>query len=179
MRRTLIIPGRNGSGPGHWQSWWLETDPSAQLVRQADWDAPDFGRWLGTLERAVEAAPGAFLVAHSLGCLLAVHLARHNPGLRIGGALLVAPADVEDPGWAGPALAAFAPVPTDPLPFPSVVVASRDDPYMSFERAASLAGRWRAPLVDMGAAGHINVASGFGPWSEGRALLETFAVASV
>jgi len=29
---------------------------------------------------------------------------------------------------------------------------------------------WGADFIDMGEAGHINVASGYGPWPEGRAL---------
>jgi predicted alpha/beta hydrolase family esterase len=51
-----------------------------------------------------------------------------------------------------------------------MVAASRNDPWMSFSRAAQLAKTWQADVIDMGFAGHINVASGFGPWPAGRDL---------
>ena len=65
----------------------------------------------------------------------------------------------------------FAPIPAAPLPFPATVVASRNDPYVAFERARAFATAWGAELVDLGDAGHINASSGLGDWAEGRALL--------
>ena len=41
---------------------------------------------------------------------------------------------------------------------------------MRFGRARDLARAWGSDLVDMGLAGHINVASGFGPWPYGKEL---------
>jgi predicted alpha/beta hydrolase family esterase len=61
------------------------------------------------------------------------------------------------------------------LPFPSIVVASRTDPYMHFSAASHFAGIWGSALVDLGDAGHINVASGFGRWPEAYALASAFA----
>jgi predicted alpha/beta hydrolase family esterase len=58
------------------------------------------------------------------------------------------------------------------LPFPTIVVASRDDPYVAFERATAMAKAWGAELVDIGKAGHINSASGFGEWPDGERLLQ-------
>ena len=137
---------------------------------QRDWDTPQREAWVTTLGRAVDAAgPAAVLVAHSLGCLAVAYLAARRTG-GIAGALLVAPADVERPDTPA-ALRDFAPVPLACLPFPSVVVASQDDPYVSFERAREFAAAWGSRLVDAGRAGHINTAAGFGPWPEGEALL--------
>jgi uncharacterized protein len=62
---------------------------------------------------------------------------------------------------------AFAFLPRDPLPFPSLLVASSDDPYCTMEEAVDLASAWGSQLVEAGAAGHINAASGHGPWPEG------------
>jgi predicted alpha/beta hydrolase family esterase len=56
-----------------------------------------------------------------------------------------------------------------------VVVASRNDPYMAFDCAVALARDWGARMVDAGFAGHINVASGHGPWPEGRDLIQALA----
>lgn len=173
--RTLIIPGWYGSGPGHWQSWWLATDQEARLVEQADWAHPSVDSWVKAAARAAEDRPGSVLVSHSLGGALVAHLAQRYPGLPIAGALIVAPADVDDRSWTSPELASFAPVPTRRLGFRSIVVASRNDPYVSFARASALAAHWGAEIVDAGDAGHINADSGFGPWPEGRSLAERIA----
>ncbi|MFC6051089.1 RBBP9/YdeN family alpha/beta hydrolase, partial [Methylobacterium hispanicum] len=69
---------------------------------------------------------------------------------------------------------AFAPLPRDPLPFPSLVVASRTDPHCDYARAEDFAYAWGAAIVDAGDSGHINVASGHGPWPEGLMRLAGF-----
>ena len=43
---TLLLPGLGGSGPGHWQALWRETDPEAKLVEQNDWKAPELDSWM-------------------------------------------------------------------------------------------------------------------------------------
>jgi len=172
MIHTLIIPGYHGSEAEHWQRHWAGDNPLVEVVEQEDFDHPVLSDWLHVLEAHLAAAPGAVLVAHSLGCALVAHLARRPSAAHVGGALLVAPADAD--GFAGqdPAFADFAPLPTAALPFPSIVVASRNDPFMRFGRATELATSWGAGLVDLGDAGHINVASGFGPWPDGVILAE-------
>ena len=169
---TLVLPGLHGSGPQHWQSWWLRTEPGARFVDQDDFAAPRLEAWIARLAKAVAEAPGALIVAHSLGCALLAHVAARRPDLAIGGALLVAPADVDDPSWTPAPVAAFAPMPLAPFAFPAMVVASRDDPYVAFARARFFATAWRARLIDLGKSGHINAQSGFGPWPEGVKLAE-------
>jgi predicted alpha/beta hydrolase family esterase len=51
------------------------------------------------------------------------------------------------------------------------VLASRDDPYVTLDRARSFARDWGAVFVDLGTCGHINAASGLGDWPEGRRYL--------
>jgi predicted alpha/beta hydrolase family esterase len=58
------------------------------------------------------------------------------------------------------------------LPFPAIVVASRNDPAVSFKRARFFAESWGSELIDLGAAGHINEKSGYGPWPDGHELVE-------
>jgi serine hydrolase len=168
MATTLIIPGLDGSGRGHWQDWWLRNDPNAVLVNQRDWRHPGPG-WAERLVAAVHDHPYAWLVAHGAGALLVAQVAAERLELCIAGALLVAPPDAEAP--AAGRFTAFAPVSLAPLPFPAAVVASRSDPLMRFRRARALAEAWGARLVDYDAAGHINATAGFGPWPDGPRLL--------
>jgi hypothetical protein len=58
------------------------------------------------------------------------------------------------------------------LPFPSIVVASTDDEYVTLDRAQQFARAWGSRLVNIGVAGHINSATGLGSWPLGRALLD-------
>lgn len=167
----LIVPGVSDSGPSHWQSHWERALPTASRVVQSDWERPNLGFWTGTLLEAVRETPGAILVAHSLGCATVAHLARINGGRGIAGALLVAPADVDRDVPSTEDLRAFSPLPRQPLGFPSIVVASRNDPYVAFERATLFARDWGSRLIDLGMAGHINVDSGHNAWPRGRALL--------
>jgi predicted alpha/beta hydrolase family esterase len=99
-------------------------------------------------------------------------------GWPVAGATSSAPADVDRPE-ARAELATFGPTPTAPLPFPSIVVASRDDPWIAIERAHSLAVGWGSHFVDAGEQGHLNAASGIGWWKEGQELLDRVIGASV
>jgi hypothetical protein len=65
----------------------------------------------------------------------------------------------------------FAPIPREPLPFPSLLVASRNDPYARFETSSRIAAMWGSQLIDAGAIGHINSDSGIGEWTDGVRLL--------
>ena len=171
-RPILVIPGLNGSGPAHWQGHWERSLPSAERVQQADWDRPSLGDWTANLVECIRHRPGAVLVAHSLGCALVAHLAAITGGRGVGGALLVAPADVDCDTPAGRLLEGFSPMPRQRLGFPSLVVASRDDPFVTIERAQAFARFWGSAFADIGRAGHVNVDSGHGPWVEGRAYLD-------
>jgi predicted alpha/beta hydrolase family esterase len=99
------------------------------------------------------------------------HWARTGSVSKVAAALLVAPPDVESAEHAPPEVHGFAPVPRDPLPFRTVVLASRDDPYCASDRACGFAAGWEADFVDVGGKGHINTATGYGPWPEGERLV--------
>ncbi len=170
MPATLIIPGFMGSEAGHWQRHWLKNDPSSTLVEQDDWHNPVLIEWMYQLEASLERNPGAILVAHSLGCMLVTHLARRLSATHIGGALLVAPADSEAMTKNDKRFESFTPIVREPLPFPTIVVASHNDPYMSFAKAKALAEIWGSGFVDLGHAGHINPASGYSQFPEGFIL---------
>ena len=168
---VLIIPGLGGSGPEHWQSLW-ELRLGATRVEQADWDVPDRISWISHLDAAIAASTQPpVLVAHSLSCALVAcwAVAHKRP---VHGALLVAPADVDSDTHTPPEAHVFRPVPMQRLPFPTIVAASRDDPYVALQRALDMAKAWGAELVDIGEAGHINTSAGYGEWPEGEQLLQ-------
>lgn len=163
----LILPGLGGSGPGHWQVRWAEKMSTAAIVEQADWHEPDPEDWADTIVKAVELARRpVVLVAHSLGCLAVARAANQLTDGKVRGAFLVAPPDLERSDMPEE-VRDFLPVPRDPLTFPSLLVASATDGYCALETAADLAGAWGSEFHNAGEAGHINIASGHGPWPEG------------
>ncbi|HML91067.1 alpha/beta hydrolase [Methyloceanibacter sp.] len=170
MAKRLLIPGLGGSEQGHWQQWWLTRDPNASLVEQDDWANPDAATWVGRLASVVSKNPGSILVGHSLGGTLIPLLAQAHPDLNIRGALIVAPADADESPALREIAPGFAPIPGARLPFPSIAVASANDPYLRIERAMNLARAWGAQFVHAGESGHINTSSGYGPWPAGLRL---------
>jgi len=175
MTPTLVIvPGLGDSGPEHWNTLWTEKFGAAR-VRQDDPEVPTPQGWVARLADVIRETPGdLILVGHSAGVLTIVHWARlYGEHERVRGALLVSPTDAgqADMGQLAPAVQTMAPVPLQPLPFPALVVASENDPYVTFEQAQAFAEAWEAEFVTAGKAGHINVDSGHGDWPEGEVLL--------
>ena len=169
----LLLPGWQDSGEGHWQTLW-ERYFGDTRVQQHDWLTPRRGDWMAQLEEAVLAQPGTVLLAaHSLGCHLVAAWAAHSQlGQRVAGALLVAPPDVTQDDWPALLPSWRAPV-LQPLPFPSLVLSSSDDPFDRAGRAAQAALAWGAAHQSLGSRGHLNAESGLGLWPQGRAMLRS------
>jgi uncharacterized protein len=177
----LFVPGFHGSGPNHWQSWMESQVSGARRVAGIDWESPVLSTWAAAIRREILAVPGpVWLVAHSFGCLAAV-AASEGLAHRLAGALLVAPADPdrfspqglrEDHATAHATLTAL--LPRQELDFPTLVVVSSNDPWMTRGKAAHWQAVWGSQLIGIGPAGHINAESGFGPWPAGLALLRSF-----
>lgn len=130
----------------------------------------------------MSAEPGpAVLVAHSSACALVAHwvsTANEDCVGKVAGALLVAPSDPMNPNYPkGPV--GFGPVPRHRLPFRTIVVASSDDYVVEESVARGFAEAWGARFMLLQQAGHINVASGFGPWPEGFDLLQSLVPATL
>jgi uncharacterized protein len=168
----LVIAGYEGAGPAHWQTRMVSKLSTARLVQQPDWTYSSLSMAVAEVVQAVrDATRPVVFVAHSAGSSLVAHaapsLAQLNVLERVKGAYLVAPPSSRallelqamDP--------AFGLVPRDPLPFPSVLVASSNDPFATLEESADLALAWGSQFTEAGDAGHINTASGHGPWPEG------------
>ena len=170
----LIIPGLGGSGPDHWQTRWEQKLSTARRVEQRDWDKPQRDEWTAAIMAAVEGATRpVVLIAHSLGVIAAMHASR-DTGSWVKGAFLVAAPSEERLADVADADPAFRPYARQKLPFPSVLVASRDDPYSSLADSEALARQWGAQLLDAGSAGHLNAESGHGPWPEGLLQFAAF-----
>lgn len=172
MTKTLIVPGLDGSPAPHWQHWWAATEHDAITVELSDPERPLPAVWEIELAGMILRHPDSILVGHSLGAVLIARLLATWPHLRVRAALLVAPAETEG----ADRINHFGPIPQVRLDVPTTVVVSRNDPWMSFGRARHLARAWGSDLVDAGFAGHINVASGFGPWAYGKELRDDLAL---
>lgn len=173
----LFVPGLRDHVEDHWQTHSARAILGAVTVAPLAADRLSRAGQVAALDAALRAIPGeVVIVGHSAGCLTTVHWAL-APTRNIRAALLVAPADIETPlpaGYPEPAAlkdGGWLPIPRKALPFPALVVASRNDPLAAFDRVAGFADVWGAALHDAGDVGHLNPAAGYGPWPELSGLL--------
>lgn len=171
---VLTVAGLCNSGPQHWQTLWEARHRAWVRAPHRDWNNPQQAEWVAELDGAIAQCDGPpLLVAHSLGCMTIAHWASSGSVLKIAGAFLVAPADVEADSYPVEKNG-FIPLPLATLPFPSIVLASADDPLVSLERARQFAAAWGSDFENIGNLGHVNGDSHLGQWPQGHALLEKF-----
>ncbi|QSR72167.1 RBBP9/YdeN family alpha/beta hydrolase [Aeromonas jandaei] len=164
MNKILLVPGLHNSGPDHWQSRWHEHFPYWQRMTGLPWEKPDLTVWSAKLASKLRSRRSrVHLVAHSFGALTAIAAARLQPE-KVASLFLVAPADPARFGIVDERLEGL-------LQVSAQLVASRNDPWMSYERAEYWSRQWQVPLFDAGNAGHINAQSGHGDWHQGLELL--------
>jgi uncharacterized protein len=180
---VLIVPGLRDHVPQHWQTLLAAQLPRVVSVPPMGRDDLDCGVRVAAIEHAAQAVDGPLIiVAHSGGCIMVAHWAQQTRRPVLG-ALLATPPDFDTPMPEGyPAIDALTlggwlPVPRKVLPFPSIVAASRNDPLGRFVRVSALAHDWGSRVVDIGEAGHLNPASGYGPWPLAHAFIEQLAQA--
>lgn len=173
MTQYLIVPGLGNSGPEHWQSYFEKSADNFCRIEQQEWNTPACETWIKAIDKKVKEfdISTVILVGHSLGCLAIVHWALKFKR-KIKGALLVAPSDPEAPHYSFQATG-FTPIPLEKLDFQTIVVASADDIWVSLDRANFFATNWGSRFINIGNAGHINVASGHTNWEEGIKILKT------
>ncbi|CAB3741306.1 RBBP9/YdeN family alpha/beta hydrolase [Paraburkholderia rhynchosiae] len=167
---VLIVPGLRDHVEDHWQTILARTLPNARVVPPPELDKLGCAARIDALDQALAGIAGpVVLVSHSAGAITTVHWAKHHRR-EIKGALLAVPPDFESPlpdgyptmddlrqhGW--------LPVPKTRLPFPGIVAASTNDPLARIDQVARLSNAWGTRLVDVGAVGHLNPASGYGEW---------------
>jgi uncharacterized protein len=175
MTKTLTVHGLDGSAAPHWQHWWAASDSSAIMVDLPNPSQPDPTLWETELAGMALRHPGSILVGHSLGAVLIARVLARFSQLNIRAALLVAPADPERAAR----ISQFGALPALRFGIPITLAASRNDPWMPAAHARAWAGQIGAEFLDMGFAGHINVASGFGPWPQGKALRDDLIARSI
>ncbi|MCO8098738.1 alpha/beta hydrolase [Acinetobacter indicus] len=173
MIHTVIVPGVGGSEYGHWQSWLQRQLMSCSRVEQQDWNAPVLKTWVEQFRSTVAAIDAPLqIVAHSFGCLTTVAALAQYPALqrKVKNLVLVAPANPGRFGEAGFARDSqhdyqdyFHQL---QVQVPASMLISENDPWLNAEHALELAQSWQLEPVSLGHVGHINVASGFGPFPE-------------
>jgi predicted alpha/beta hydrolase family esterase len=180
----VIVPGLRDHVDGHWQTLLAgrlaEAGRTVRTVPPLTHDGLSRKARVAALDEVVSRLAGpVVLVAHSAGVITTVHWAqKYRADVR--GALLVTPPDFDTPlpeGYPAPDVLAgngWTPVPRSALPFPSIVAASSDDPLGGLDRVRALALAWESGFVELGAVGHLNPASGYGPWPEAEELLREF-----
>ncbi|WP_295803033.1 alpha/beta hydrolase [uncultured Microbulbifer sp.] len=174
----LIVPGLRDHVEDHWQTLLQAKLEKVRSVPPLTENKLDCRARMDNIQREIERIEGdIILVAHSAGCLMVAHWAAHYQR-EIKGALLAAPPDLNaqwPPQYPTPASLrehGWDPLPREPLPFPSILAASTNDYLASFTAASQLAHDWCSNLVNLGDVGHLNPASGFGPWPAAETFIE-------
>ena len=176
---VLIVPGLRDHVEAHWQTLLAAQLPQVHTVPPMGREVLDCARRVQAIEAAMVAIEGpVVIVAHSGGCVMVAHWAHTSQHAhRVVGALLATPPDFDQPMPEGyPTLAAlhaggWLPVPRSPLPFPSLVATSDNDPLAAHDRVLALAQDWDSETVDLGAVGHLTPASGYGEWPMAQTLI--------
>lgn len=174
---VLIVPGLRDHVADHWQTLLASRLAKVRSVPPLKLDGLCCNARVEAIQRELEQIDGqVLLVAHSAGVLMVAHwAARYRWPIK--GALLAAPPDLNAqwpahyPSPASLAAQGWSPLPTTALPFPSIVAASSNDHLASYDAVSELARHWGSELVNLGAVGHLNPASGFGPWPLAEALI--------
>lgn len=168
---VLIIPGLRGREAAHWQSWLQGQYRDVERVIRPDWTKPDPIAWSEQIALTIkrhDLGTRWIAVAHSFGCVALTHrLTSVRPGGPGGvvAALMVAPADPVK-------IQSEDRLPAHPLGIKTTLIGSENDPWMPLDPSRAWAGRWDARLHNLGQAGHINTASGFGPWPLARVMVD-------
>ena len=173
MVHTVIVPGVGGSNQNHWQSWLENQLSHSTRVQQTNWDKPILKQWVKELIKVLEATDDQIqIVAHSFGCLTSLAALNEAPELaqKIKKLILVAPANPKRFGANGFAADSIGDYQAYfyglKVLVPTTMLISEDDPWFAFDEVTALAAAWKIKPINLGKVGHINVASGFGPFPE-------------
>ena len=171
MTKFYTIPGYGDSDSEHWQTYFEMKLDNCQRIVQDNWTEPILGDWLERIDESLndENLSDTILITHSLGGITLAHWVKKY-GKTIKGALIVAPPDLEHP-YEDLGLESFTPIPKINLAFPSILVCSSNDNWMSLERANFFTNSWGSELIILKNAGHINGDSGYRNWDDGLEIL--------
>ena len=173
MIHSIIVPGIGGSEAQHWQSWLQQQLVSSSRVQQKNWQHPVLNEWVAQFVKTVAAVKAPVqIVAHSFGCLTTVAALAEHPELnaKVKNLLLVAPANPARFGESGFARHSVGNYQQYfhqlKLAVPTTLLISENDPWLSYVDALQLAQAWQLTPINLGQVGHVNVASGFGPFPD-------------
>ncbi|MDH6282468.1 RBBP9/YdeN family alpha/beta hydrolase [Prescottella agglutinans] len=175
---VVIVPGLRDHVEHHWQTLLAAGLDKVRIVPPLEHDKVSLDARVAALDAVLADIDGpVVLVAHSAGVMITVHwAARHDRP--IAGAILATPPDFATPLPAGYPTRSdldangWTPIPRTPLPFPSIVAASTNDPLAAYDTVVDLARAWGSRLVDLGEVGHLNPAAGYGEWPRATELLD-------
>ena len=170
---TVIVPGVAGSEAEHWQSWLQQQLMLCSRVQQHDWNQPILQHWVAALVNTLSHITAPIqIVAHSFGCLTTMAAFEANPQLRgkIKQVILVAPANPArfgHNGFAADGAKNYAEFFYRLTPHvPTTMLISENVPWLALDDAQALADAWQVKAINLGRVGHVNVASGFGPFPQ-------------
>lgn len=172
---VLIIPGLRDHVAEHWQTHLEARLETVRSVPPQTTDKLNCAKRVAAIQAELDQIEGpVILVAHSAGVLMAVHWAAQHPQYqaKIKGALLVTPPDLNQSwpdNYPSPEILrqeGWDPVPTQVLPFPSIVIGSTNDYLAHAEVVEAMANTWESEWVNLGEVGHLNPAAGFGYWPQ-------------
>lgn len=164
----LFVPETGPVAPDHWIARWSGKLSTARLIATLDPLATP-AALIATAQRAQRPA---LLIGYSTGAIAVALAAEALKGFDVRGAFLVAPPDDDSLATLDDGL--WPQTPRARLPWPSVLVASRTDPWSSHRQSLALASDWGSDFIDAGEAGRIDADSGYGPWPDGLLKLGGF-----
>ncbi|MFW1859692.1 RBBP9/YdeN family alpha/beta hydrolase [Acinetobacter defluvii] len=174
----LIVPGLRDHVEEHWQTVLAAQLEKVRTVPPTEIDKLSCNNRVARIQAELDQIEGpVILVAHSAGVLMTIHWAALHSSENIKGALLVTPPDLNQswpenyPSSTVLAQQGWSPLPTQKLPFPSIVIASDNDHLASAASIEKMAQDWGSQCVNLGEVGHMNPASGFGPWLEAQKFI--------
>ena len=166
----LILHGWQGSGPQHWQVWLTKElknkSINVLMPELPDMHHPHLSKWLETVYRLFKQHEIKAVVCHSLACVFWTHFCKKYPEIHVNRTLLVAPISFN---VVIPEVKSFFPVHITYSDYLNsadshLLVLSNNDPYCSIKDAKYIESMLNIPTLWLEKSGHINIASGFGPW---------------
>jgi uncharacterized protein len=168
----IALHGLGGPGPEHWYSWLAAelraADRTVHLPVLPDADEPMLDAWLWSVRGLIQTLPdtGFDVVAHSLGALLWLHHAASRPQdlprpARVALAGIPDNEHIEPPTFRDPPLDAAA---VRAAAEGTVLIGGDDDPVCPAGVAAVYGLPLKIATTVVPGGGHLNPASGYGPW---------------
>jgi predicted alpha/beta hydrolase family esterase len=166
-QKVLILHGWGGSDYPHWQSWlageWAKEYGTVAFPLLDNPHFPSKNRWMRQVKALLNDFHPDTVILHSLANTLWFHLCHEGEIAPVKRLLLVAPPRLD---LALETIHTFFPVtpPPDLFAKEAMLVTSTNDPYLSVEEALALQQALAVPMHVISDGGHLNEASGFGPW---------------